>query len=161
MIVRTRCSVNLVNPDGNELIRVVRQTIYERTVATGHLPTAQEVAGASGIDSADVLAAFQTLADTHVVVLKPGTSLLWSAPPFAADPTSFRVHAGGGAWYAPCAWDSFGIAAALNLSAAIETRCAWSGQPVPAAVKDGRAVGAGVVHFEVPAKHFWDDIFYT
>jgi hypothetical protein len=139
----------------------IRQIIYKRIVATGEFPDSGQTARMLAIDPRDAARAYESLAATHVVVLQPGTSKLWSAPPFSGVPTSFRVHADGGSWYAPCAWDAFGIPAALARDAQIEAGCAWSGTPIPAAVKNGRAAGSGIVHMEVPARHFWDDIFYT
>jgi hypothetical protein len=150
-----------VQTRSDDLISLVRQAIYDTTVGTGRMPNVEDVAGSKGIDPIDVGAAFQTLADMHVVVLQPGSLRLWSAPPFSGVATSFRVHAEGQSWYAPCAWDAFGIPAALHRGVSIEARCAWSGDPLPASVKHGRAIGSGVVHLEVPARRFWDDIFYT
>ena len=64
-------------------------------------------------------------------------------------------------WYAPCAWDAFGIPAALKRDAAIDARCAWSGEPIACGVEGGAAYGDGVIHLLVPAARFWDDIAYT
>jgi hypothetical protein len=150
-----------VESDARELLQVVRQVIYSKIVSTAQAPTLAAVSTATGFDTGDVAAAVRALADLHIIVLQPGTTEVWSAPPFSAVPTSFRVRADGMSWYAPCAWDSFGIPAALNRSAVIDARCAWSGDPLPALVKNGRVAGSGVVHLEVPARRFWDDIFYT
>jgi len=139
----------------------VRQAIYSHTVATGHTPSVQEVAAVEQLDVTVVAAAFKALAESHVVVLRPGTTQLWSAPPFSAVPTSFRVHGATASWYAPCAWDMFGVPAATKEDAILEARCAWSGDPLPATVRRGVVEGDGVVHLEVPARRFWDDIFYT
>ena len=140
---------------------VVRQTIYTHTVATGRVPTMTEVAERSGLSEADVRASCKLLAEGHVVVLRPDGRELWSAPPFSAVPSSFRVRAGIVSWFAPCAWDAFGIPAALKKDAEIDARCAWSGESLPAGVKQSVAYGRGVIHLEVPARHFWDDIIYT
>jgi hypothetical protein len=144
-----------------ELLQRVRSVIYDRIVATGFAPTVQQVAAVEKLDLADVTHAFETLAESHVVVLKPGTVQLWSAPPFSAVPSSFRAHGAAVSWYAPCAWDMFGVAAALKEDALLEAKCAWSGEALPATVQRGVVEGAGVVHLEVPARRFWDDIFYT
>ncbi len=144
-----------------ELLQRVRNVIYNRIVAIGIAPTVQDVAAIEELDVADVTQAFKALAESHVVVLKPGTVQLWSAPPFSAVPSSFRVHGAAVSWYAPCAWDMFGVPAALKEDALLEAKCAWSGEALPATVRRGVVEGAGVVHLEVPARHFWDDIFYT
>jgi hypothetical protein len=75
--------------------------------------------------------------------------------------TPFRVATATASWYAPCAWDAFGIPAALKHDADIDARCAWSDEPIACGVKDSRAYGGGVIHLLVPAAHFWDDIGYT
>jgi Alkylmercury lyase len=144
-----------------ELLTRVRKAIYDRIVAAGVAPTVQEIATVEEMDVCEVENGFRALAESHVVVLKPGTVELWSAPPFSAVPTSFRVHGAAMSWYAPCAWDMFGVPAALAADALLEARCAWSGEPLPSTVRHGQVTGTGVVHLEVPARHFWDDIFYT
>ena len=58
-----------------------------------------------------------------------------------AVPTAFRVRAGRSSWYAPCAWDAFGVPAALDCDARVEASCAWSGEPIPCGVEHGRAYG--------------------
>ncbi len=83
-------------------------------------------------------------------------------PPFSAVATPFRTSvAGGASWHAPCAWDAFGIPAALGRDATIEARCAWSGEPIDCGVRNGRSYGDGIIHLLVPAARFWDDITYT
>ncbi len=143
------------------LIRRVRTIIYEHVVNTGRAPSIEDVVAVEGGDMAEIANAFRELAQAHVVVLKPGTTELWSAPPFSAVPTGFRAQNSRGSWYAPCAWDMFGVPAALKSDAALDARCAWSGDPLPAAIRNGDASGAGIIHLVVPARHFWDDIFYT
>ena len=144
-----------------ELLQRVRSVIYDYIVATGLAPTIQQVAAVGELDVDAVAHAFKTLGESHVVVLKPGTDQLWSAPPFSAVPSSFRVHGPAVSWYAPCAWDMFGVPAALKKDAQLEAKCAWSGEALPTTVRRGVVEGAGVVHLEVPARRFWDDIFYT
>lgn len=164
-----------------DLSAVVRQAIYTTIASTGRAPTVDDVATRLLRDPSDVATAYRDLADAHVIVLEPGTVHIWSAPPFSAVPTSFHVYAASpvpgvrrpAMWHAPCAWDAFGIPAALNEDVAIDARCAWSGRALPASVSGvsgvhdgqsdlaGSAIGEGVIHLEVPAKHFWDDIFYT
>jgi hypothetical protein len=139
----------------------VRGAIYAAIVGSGRAPTAAEVASALGIDPRDAAGAYRALADGHVVVLRPGTVEIVWAPPFSVVPTPFRTTVGSMSWYAPCAWDAFGIPAALKRDAAIDARCAWSGEPLQCGVKNGLAYGDAVIHLLVPAAHFWDDIAYT
>jgi len=144
------------NPD-----TAVRDAIYASVVEHGAAPLPGEIASATGLDVAEVDAAVQRLADAHVIVLHPGTTMLSWAPPFSLVPTPFRSRAGGASWFAPCAWDAFGILAAIGKDGSIEARCAWSGVPLACSVRDARVHGDAVVHLLVPAAHFWDDIFFT
>ena len=150
-----------MNESDESLIRTVRLAIYGAIEATGHAPACADLARAHGLDAAAVEVAYRALADAHVIVLQAGTVDVRWAPPFSAVPTAFRVRAGRSSWHAPCAWDAFGVPAALDCDARIEASCAWSGEPMPCGVEHGRAYGAGVIHLLVPAAHFWDDIAYT
>ncbi len=80
------------------------------------------------------------------------------ANPFSALPTAFRVHADGRAWFANCAWDAFGICAALHVDGRIDTPCADCGDPLRIEVVDGRPDDASLLfHAVVPARRWWDD----
>jgi hypothetical protein len=130
-------------------------------VETGNAPTPAQIARTLGIGEPEVTAAFRALADAHVIVLRPGTTEIAWAPPFSVVTTPFRATAGAMSWHAPCAWDAFGIPAALKSDAVVDARCAWSGDAIACGVADGRAYGECVIHLLVPAAHFWDDIAYT
>ena len=143
------------------LVRTVRRAIYAELETTGDAPAVADVARVCGLAAPSVAAAYRELAASHVVVLQPGTLDLWSAPPFSAVATAFRVHARARSWYAPCAWDAFGIPAALGCDARIEARSGWTGEPIPCGVAHARPYGEGVIHLAVPAARFWDDIVFT
>src|SRR5262245_59914405 len=105
-----------------ESLRTVREAIYRHIVDTGRAPDAAWVASATGVAVSTVEEAYRALADAHVIVLEPGTTKIWSAPPFSGVATPFVVRAGAASWCAPCAWDAFGIPAALARDAAIDAR---------------------------------------
>jgi Alkylmercury lyase len=138
----------------------VRLAIYDAIVA-GRTPSAAGVARSLGFETANVTEAYRSLAEAHVVVLQRGATEIAWAPPFSVIPTPFRVRAASSSWYAPCAWDAFGIPAALNRDATIDAHCAWSGDAIACGVANRQAYGDGVIHLLVPAAHFWDDIAYT
>jgi alkylmercury lyase-like protein len=146
---------------GDAVVQAVRLAIYRAIERNGSAPSAADVARAHDLESAIVEEAFRALADAHVIVLHAETTEIKWAPPFSSVPTAFRVRAGRSAWHAPCAWDGFGIPAALDADARIEAACAWSGEPLPCGVEHGLAYGDGLIHLLVPAAHFWDDIAYT
>jgi DNA-binding transcriptional MocR family regulator len=139
----------------------VRVGIYTAIVQTGRAPSAEELALVLGLGRSTIADAYRALADARVIVLRAGTLEIVWAPPFSTVPTAFRATAGSRSWYAPCAWDVFGIPAALKSDAVVDARCAWSAEPIDCGISNGRAYGEGVIHLVVPAAHFWDDIAYT
>lgn len=145
----------------SENLRLVREGIYAAVVETGTAPPAAALARTANLTVSLVEDAFRALADAHVIVLQPGTTTIRWAPPFSAVPTPFRVTAGELSWFAPCAWDSFGILAALNQDGVVHASCAHSGEPVTCGVESGSSFGQGIIHLLVPAARFWDDIIYT
>lgn len=144
-----------------DAVHRVRLGIYDEIVRSGDAPGAAALAATLGLHDAEVADAYRALADAHVIVLRAGTLDIAWAPPFSAVPTPFRTACGDASWYAPCAWDAFGIPAALKCDAVVDARCAWSGDAIRCGVANGRAYGDGVIHLLVPAAHFWDDIAYT
>ena len=146
---------------GDATTEAVRMAIYRAIERSGTAPAAADLARALGVETRVVERAFHALADAHVVVLHPVSSGIKWAPPFSSVPTPFRVRAGRSSWFAPCAWDAFGIPAAIDADARIDAVCGWSGEPVPCGIEHGLAYGSGLVHLLVPAAHFWDDIAYT
>ena len=66
------------------------------------------------------------------------------ANPFSAIPTAYRVHAAGRSWFANCAWDAFGICAALHTDGRIETNCPECGETIECDVRDIAALQAAL-----------------
>ena len=140
----------------------VRIAIYDSIVAHQSAPSVEAVARRLGAGVAETEEAFRALAADRVIVLGSGTLDVAWAPPFAVMATAFRSRVGAAARHAPCAWDAFGIPAALAASSAvIDAQCAWSGQALDCGIQNGQARGHAIVHLLVPAARFWDDIFYT
>ena len=152
-----------MTPAPDELDRDVRLCIYRRFVGQGAPPTLDETAREIGVQVSDVMASLDRLAQAHLLVLKPGTHDVWMANPLSSVPTSFRVATAQGSWWGNCIWDSLGIAAMLDTSAAIATRCPDCDEPQALLVSAGSltAESDSVVHFSVSARHWWDDIGYT
>ena len=76
------------------------------------------------------------LHDAHALVLQAGGREIRMANPFSAVPTAHRVLADGRWWYANCAWDAFGVCAALHADGTIESSCADCGDPIRITVND-------------------------
>jgi hypothetical protein len=108
----------------------LRRQIMESFAATGAPPR---------VEDQDTLRA---LAARHVVALDAHDDILM-AHPFAAHHDGTRVAAQGRTWWGNCAWDAYGIVAALELrDAAIDP-------------------GGTVFHIAVPAREWWADIGFT
>jgi hypothetical protein len=140
----------------------LRNITYGLFVDLGRAPTADEVAAATTTSVDQVLRGWQRLHDAHALVLDETATALRMANPFSAVPTPYRVTASGRSWYANCAWDAFGICAALHVDGLIETSCPDCDETIDVAVRDGRPDDEQLLfHCLVPAAHWWDDIVFT
>jgi Alkylmercury lyase len=105
---------------------------------------------------------WRRLHQAHALVLNPATDEIRMANPFSAVPTAYRVRARDRWWYANCAWDAFGILAALGVDGRIEGSCPDCGEPYEIDVRDAGAEAGGLLfNCLVPAAHWWDDIVFT
>ena len=129
----------------------LRNRIYRHFVDEGRAPSRTEI----GDDDA-----LRRLHDAHALVLG-GDGEVLMANPFSAVPTPYRVEAAGGSWFANCAWDSFGIPAALHMDGHVFTTCGDCGHPIEIELRDGPAPDDYVFHVVVPARRWWDDIVFT
>jgi hypothetical protein len=132
----------------------LRNEVYRRFVELGRAPTRAEL-GASE-------ASLRRLHEAHALVLEHDRPEIRMANPFSAVPTPHRVDSGGRTWFANCAWDAFGIPAALGANGHIASSCPDCGEPIEVDVLEGRPhPDDGVVHLLVPARRWWDDIVFT
>lgn len=140
----------------------LRNVTYRLFVEHGDAPTSAEVAVALGWDPARVVAGWRRLHDAHALVLQPGNDAIRMANPFSAVPTPFRVRAAGRWWYANCAWDAFGVCAALGVDGRIETACPDCDDPITIDVTNALPDDETLLfHSIVPAANWWDDIVFT
>lgn len=139
----------------------VRLAIYRYFLEEGHPPMAADLAGRFGVSPSEIEDSYRRLADAHIIVLAPSTPYIWMANPLSALPTPFSVQAQGRTWWGVCIWDSLGILAMLDSDGSVTTRCPDCGEPITIEVQGGRIRGEGLVHFAVPAAHWWDDIGFN
>jgi hypothetical protein len=140
----------------------LRNLTYGRFRELGRAPTATEVASASGSSAHDVRTGWRRLHDAHALVLNPGTGEITMANPFSAIPTAYRVHAAGRRWYGNCAWDAFGILAALHVDGRIEASCPDCGEALSVEVNGSSPDDTSLLfHCLVPAREWWSDIAFT
>jgi hypothetical protein len=144
------------------LAREVRLHVFQHVAATARMPSSSEVADAIGQPPAEIEQALRRLAADRLLILAPGTTNVWLAPPFCAVPSDFRVRSCGRTHWAICIWDAMGIPAALRADAEIAARCGASGHEIHLAVRDGELTQSeGIVHFGVPAARWWDNIGFA
>lgn len=140
----------------------LRNLTYRQFVELGRAPTVEEVAAASGSTVRGVAAGWRRLHDQHALVLDSDSGKLRMANPFSAVPTPYRVLAADRRWFANCAWDAFGICAALHVDGRIETSCPDCSEPIAVSVVGERPDDQTLLfHCLVPARRWWDDIGFA
>jgi len=105
----------------------IRNHVYRRFVELGRAPTFAELREELGDE---VQAALGRLHAAHALVLEPDGTEIRMANPFSAVPTPYRVEAGGRSWYGNCAWDAFGIPAALHVDGHVSSACLDCGEQI-------------------------------
>ncbi|HEY7179318.1 MAG TPA: organomercurial lyase [Gaiella sp.] len=139
----------------------LRNVTYRLFVELGGRPSADAVAESLGLAVESVRRGWQRLHDAHALVLDSEGEVRM-ANPFSGVPTPYRVEAAGRSWYANCAWDAFGICAALHVDGRIDAACPDCGEPIVVEVRDHRPDDESLVfHSLVGAGHWWDDIVFT
>ena len=141
---------------------VLRNTTYAMFVEFGRAPTAADVADRLERDREGVVDGWRRLHDAHALVLDRDTDQIRMANPFSAVPTGYRVQAGGKSWFANCAWDAFGIFAALDVDGSFDASCPDCGDEIALQVVDRQPSDASLLfHCLVPASRWWNDIVFT
>lgn len=144
----------------NRIDREVRAAVYAEFIGRGTTPNAGSIAQSTGLARDDAASALRRLHDAHRLVLSTDGGSVAMAHPFSGFDTGYSATIGERVWSANCGWDAFAILAMLGdgevcaVSPLDGTRSRW-------AVADGAVRGEGVIHFLVPARHFWDDIGFT
>jgi transcription initiation factor IIE alpha subunit len=141
----------------------VKLNIYETIARSTKMPTSSEVALATDSSVTEVEEAFQRLYEKRLLVLEPGsTSHIRMAPPFSGVETRHRARIQDKVYFSNCAWDAFGIPAALKRDADIESTCPDCDEILTFQIRDGRPLPEEcVIHFAVPAAQWWQNIIYT
>ena len=116
----------------------LRRRIFLAFAETGEPPSLDG-------EDPDVVRALQA---AHVIVLDDRGQIRM-AHPFAAHDEGATVTSGGRVWRGNCAWDGFGIVAALGLDDAT------------VASNGVTATDDTLFHVEVPAAEWWVDPGYT
>src|SRR6476661_7884876 len=136
--------------------------IYRHFAETGQRPSLEVVAESVGSDVSSVREAYVRLRAQRVLVLEEDGVSIRMAPPFSGVPTQHVAVVAGKRYFANCAWDVFGIVAAMGGTGAVESRCEQTLEPLRLAIDPGGPPASDWrFHCAVPAAHWWDDIVLT
>ena len=142
--------------------REVRLYVFREAADTGRVPQPPQIAAALGHPQPEVEQALRQLAAGKVLILAPNDGNIWAANPFCAVPSPFRVDTRGKTYRGICIWDALGIVAALDTDAVIRAVCGDCSEPMSLEIAAGRLRRTeGIIHFAVPAHHWWDNIGFT
>jgi hypothetical protein len=143
--------------------RSIRAEVFATFAAEGRPPTAAELSGKLGLEPGEVGAGLRELHDAHAVVLTAEGDAIRMAHPFSAWPMGFVVRTADRLWWGGCAWDSFGIVAALGERLEILTTCPGCGRDLRynAGPADPPDTAGLVVRVPRPARKWWDDVVAT
>ena len=140
----------------------VKMAVYAHFAEAARRPAPAEIARRVGCGVPEVLAAYARLRAQRVLLLEEDGESIRMAPPFSGVPTQHVSVVGGKRYFANCAWDSFGIPAALGREGTVESRCEQSGEPLRLAIgRDGPPPSDWLFHCAVPAAHWWHDLVLT
>jgi hypothetical protein len=140
----------------------LKLAIYRHIAATTRPPTVENMARATGRSETEVCEGYQRLFESRVLVLESDDVSIRMAPPFSGVETQHKASVAGKEYYANCAWDALGVVAALGSNGEVSSRCEQSLKPLDLLIRDGEISGDPcVVHYAVPAAHWWDDIVHT
>ena len=146
----------------SEIDAEVRRLVYDHFMTHGASVSRAEVAAQLSLPEALVEASYNRLAEAHVLVLQTESGQVLMANPFSAVPTAFRVVSGTRRWWGNCIWDALGILAMAAQGGTVQTSCPDCGEALTLSVADADLSHVeGIVHFAVPAAHWWDDIVFT
>jgi Alkylmercury lyase len=145
------------------LARAARTKVFGTFAGEGRPPSPAELADDLGAASGAIEAALAELHEAHAVVLTRAGDGIRMAHPFSAWPMGFVVRAGDRLWWGGCAWDSFGIVAALGERLAIATTCPGCGAELRYAASPAEPpdLAGAVVRIPRPAAEWWDDVVAT
>lgn len=138
--------------------RQVRAQTYRLFVGGARLVDADSIAASRGWDPGEVESSLARLAAEHRISLVDHSHRVHMAHPFSGIDSGYRSFVGDQSWNANCAWDALAILALVGDGRAYapgpDGDLVWK-------IEEGEVSPAGIVHFLVPAAHFWDDIGFT
>lgn len=140
----------------------VRRQVYDVCPQRGAPPSIAELIASTAASPVLLRESLGRLAAARVFVLQPESGEILMAPPYSAVPTPFVVRSPQRRAYANCAWDGLGVSVMQHEPVNIDSACACCGEALTVAtLLEGAPQGDGLIHFAIPARHWWDDIVFT
>lgn len=140
----------------------VRYQIYRFFADACKAPSYQQIASLLGAEKENVRDSFHKLHERHMIFLETNSDSIRMANPFSAIPTKFKVTSENKQWWANCAWDSLGIAAALKIDVQINASYPDTHETVDLQVNHGMVDGKNhIVYFPLPCRQWYDDLIFT
>ena len=143
-------------------LAALRLLVYATFADEGRPPSIAEAARRLGRQADDIRRDLRQLHDRHLLVLSRDGDAIRMAHPFSAAPMGFVVSAADRLWWGGCAWDSFGIAAAVGTDVRIDTVCPACTAPLRLDAGPAKPPGGTLVaRIPLPAVRWWDDVVWT
>jgi hypothetical protein len=140
----------------------LRTAVYRHFAGTGQSPTLDAVREAIGATSEQVRDGYRRLYAKRLLVPAGDFASIRMAPPFSGVPTQHRATVHGTEYFANCAWDAFGVVAALGGTGDVHSRCEQTLEPfVLPLTPDGPSSSGWLFHCVVPAAEWWNNIVFT
>jgi Alkylmercury lyase len=139
----------------------LRSFVFDHLVRTGRAPLIAEMAKGLRRSLSEINLAVNQLCATHAFI-RAENGEIWRAAPFSAVPTAFTTQVGKRSWWGNCIWDALGILAAVHRDGIVLASCGCCNAGMMLHVK--REIiqeKEGLIHFVVPARHWYDDIVFT
>ncbi len=135
-----------------------RRAIIEAYPRTGHAPSIDDLALATGFAPDHLRGLVAKLKARDMVVLDRDGTTLAGAYPFIDRATEHRVHLGETALHAMCAIDALGTGAMLGTDIVIESACRSCGAPIRIETRDQ---GAALADHSPSSAVVWTGIQYA
>jgi hypothetical protein len=140
----------------------LRTAVYRHFAATGQAPTLEAMREAVGATSDEVQDGYRRLYAKRMLVPTADFASIRMAPPFSGIPTQHQATVSGTEYFANCAWDAFGVVAALGGTGDVLSRCEHTLEPLALHLTPAGPPPSGwLFHCVVPAAKWWNDIVFT
>ena len=120
--------------------------VYGHLVSKTSAPSVHVLANELTLSITEVESALQALADQHLFVLANNRQDIVMALPFSGVETGFHCEVDGKVYNANCAWDCFGIAAAMKRDARISATCPDCEDSIELEIRDGKPLELSLIH---------------